>query len=244
MLCKIEEELTTGSISPRTESDTLSVQFIDIYRGLIYDLPKTYFAFDLAGEDTFVHRTLHTFFSVIFKDFKLDWANSHSIGSKARRQPEGGEGKRPDLQITRKGHTIATLEIKPPSFDRRSNVYLSDRWKLASLAKDALDVQLRLNVDLPFHAAIQVFGHRMEINTMTLHQGVYHFHCVHHVYLPRARDDVGTVCNTIRALLSVEAWLDKFEFPPQYLPHGARTPPRKANDVKMTLLTPTKRPLF
>lgn len=50
----------------------------------------------------------------------------------------------------------------------------------------------------------------MEVSTITLEHGVYHFHCQQKVYLPRARDDIGAVRNSIRALLSVKVLLCYF----------------------------------
>ncbi|KAI1315161.1 hypothetical protein EDD11_001218 [Mortierella claussenii] len=244
LLCRLESELASGDISAYTGSDPLEARLFHIFRSLRYELPATYYSFEATGEDTFIHQVVHTLFTCIFKDFDVEWANHQSAASKSRRAERGLEGVRPDLSLSKKGCTVLSMEVKPPLYDRRSTVYLKDRWKLASLAKDELDNQLLENVDLPCYIAIQVFGHRMEINTMTLMNGVYHFHRNHEVYLPRARDDVGVVRNSIEALLSVEAWLKDFTFPPAYQQAGGRTPPPKANEVKKTLLSPSQRELF
>ncbi|KAI7816755.1 hypothetical protein BC939DRAFT_508020 [Gamsiella multidivaricata] len=244
LLCRLESDLASGHISTYTGSDPLEARLFHIFQSLCYELPATYYAFEAIGEDTFVHRVVHTLFTCIFKDFDVEWANHQSAASKSRRGGRGLEGVRPDLSLSKKGYIVLSMEVKPPIYDRRSTVYLKDRWKLASLAKDELDDQLRENVDLPYFVAVQVFGHRMEISTMTLMNGVYHFHRNHEVYLPRARDDVGAVRNSIEALLSVEAWLKEFKFPPTYMKAGARTPPRKVNEVKKTLISPSQRELF
>ncbi|KAI8594472.1 hypothetical protein EDD21DRAFT_421688 [Dissophora ornata] len=241
---RLESDLAAGHISTYTGSDPLEARLYHIFQSLRYELPATYFAFSATGEDTFVHKVVHTLFTCIFEDFDVEWANHQSMASKVRRAVRGLEGLRPDLSLSKKGYTILSLEVKPPLYDRRSTVYLKDRWKLASLDKDELDHQLRENVDLPCHVTIQVFGHRMEINTMTLMNGVYHFHCNHQVYLPRARDDVGAVRNSIQALLSVETWLKEFTFPPTYQQAKARIPPQKANEAKKTLISPSQRDLF
>jgi len=112
----------------------------------------------LIGEDTFIHNVVHTLFVSVFEGYDIEWANAQSAGSKERRSERGLEGLRPDLTISKAGVTVLSLECKPPTYDRRSVVYLKDKWKLANLGKDEVDRQLKLNIDLPFHVVIQVFG--------------------------------------------------------------------------------------
>ncbi|KAG0064367.1 hypothetical protein BGZ90_002237 [Linnemannia elongata] len=133
-----------------------------IFQALRFELPPTYFAFELVGEDTFIHNVVHTLFVSVFEGYDIEWANIQSAGSKERRSERGLEGLRPDLTISKAGVIVLSLECKPPTYDRRSLVYLKDKWKLANLGKDEVDRQLKLNIDLPFHVVIQVFGHCME----------------------------------------------------------------------------------
>ncbi|KAF9900994.1 hypothetical protein EC991_006636, partial [Linnemannia zychae] len=204
MLCALEQELAQGSVCHRQYLDQTDALLYHIFQALRRELPQTYFAFELVGEDTFIHNVVHTLFVSIFEGYNIEWANAQSTGSKERRPERGLEGLRPDLIISKAAVTVLSLECKPPTYDRRSIVYLKDKWKLANLGKDEVDRQLRLNIDLPFHVVIQVFEHCMEISTITLEPGIYHFHCQQKVYLSRARDDIGAVRNSIRALLSVK----------------------------------------
>ncbi|KAF9330517.1 hypothetical protein BGZ91_000108 [Linnemannia elongata] len=244
MLCALEYELARGSVCHHQYSDQTDTLLCHIFQALRFELPPTYFAFELVGEDTFIHNVVHTLFVSVFEGYDIEWANIQSAGSKERRSERGLEGLRPDLTISKAGMTVLSLECKPPTYDRRSSVYLKDKWKLANLGKDEVDRQLKLNIDLSFHVVIQVFGLCMEVSTITLEHGVYHLHCHQKVYLPRARDDSGAVRNSIRALLSVKTWFDAFRFPPRYEEAGMRTPPAKAKQRKKTLISPTIRDLF
>ncbi|KAK3820987.1 MAG: hypothetical protein J3Q66DRAFT_366742 [Benniella sp.] len=71
-----------------------------------HELPKKFFPFEQLVEDTFVHATLHTMFTKVFKGFDLGWANLHADGSFARRTNDGRQGLRPDLQLKRSGKEL------------------------------------------------------------------------------------------------------------------------------------------
>ncbi|KAI8349388.1 hypothetical protein B0O80DRAFT_501478 [Mortierella sp. GBAus27b] len=73
----LEQELEEGDIQRTAAShDQLGNELVDIYRALNRELPVTSFPFDeIDGEDTFVHKTLHSIFSTVFKGFHIRWAN-------------------------------------------------------------------------------------------------------------------------------------------------------------------------
>ncbi|KAF9177816.1 hypothetical protein BGZ51_008354 [Haplosporangium sp. Z 767] len=240
LMCSLDQELGRGSIEQiASMDDPVQTDIVDIFRSLRNDLPPTYFPFnDKDGEDSFVHKSLHALFSTIFCNYDKKWANKEARGSKERREGNGKEGLRPDLQIQKNGQTILFLEVKPPG--GAESTYLADQWKLANLAKDELNACFRKNIRLPFITTIQVFGHKMMIHTMTLRNGVYHFHQHHRVYVPRARDDAGCLRACLQALYSVKAWLQNLDLPPTYQLARSRPRPTELDHIKTTLITPTK----
>ncbi|KAG0360260.1 hypothetical protein BGZ54_009638 [Gamsiella multidivaricata] len=208
------------------------------------DLPQTYYPFSAdEGEDSFVHKALHAMISTVFSDFKKKWANKSAEGSKERRKEDDREGLRPDLQITINNQIVLFMEVKPPSCATELK-YLADRWKLANLAKDELDASLRKHIRLPFVTTIQVFGHRMEIHTVSLQNGLYHFHQQFQMYVPRARDDAGPVRACLQALYSVKSWLQDLRLPPTFELVQSRPRPAELDDIKKSKITPTKRIMF
>ncbi|KAF9176900.1 hypothetical protein BGZ50_009468 [Haplosporangium sp. Z 11] len=240
LMCSLDQELGRGSIEQiASMDDPVQTDIVDIFRSLRNDLPPTYFPFnDKDGEDSFVHKSLHALFSTIFCNYDKKWANKEARGSKERREGNGKEGLRPDLQIQKNGQTILFLEVKPPG--GAESTYLADQWKLANLAKDEPNACFRKNIRLPFITTIQVFGHKMMIHTMTLRNGVYHFHQHHRVYVPRARDDAGCLRACLQALYSVKAWLQNLDLPPTYQLARSRPRPTELDHIKTTLITPTK----
>ncbi|KAG0328915.1 hypothetical protein BG004_002443, partial [Podila humilis] len=208
LLCSLESELSAGKIKHKaSEGDRISEDIIDIFRSLKSDLPQTYYTFKTDdGEDTFVHNALHAVISTVFSDFKKKWANVSAEGSKERRKEDDREGLRPDLQVTVNDQTVLFMEVKPPSCTNELT-YLADRWKLANLAKDELDASLQKHIRLPFVTTIQVFGHKMEIHTLSLHNGLYHFHQQFKVYVPRAWDDAGPLRTCLQALYSIQCFI-------------------------------------
>ncbi|KAF9084542.1 hypothetical protein BGX27_003784, partial [Mortierella sp. AM989] len=195
------------------------------------------------GEDSFVHKALHAMISTVFGDFKKKWANKSAEGSKERRKENDKEGLRPDLQVTINNQTVLFMEVKPPSCAAEMT-YLADRWKLANLAKDELDASLRKHIRLPFVTIIQVFGHKMEIHTVSLQNGLYHFHQQFQVYVPRARDDAGSARACLQALFSVKSWLQGLRLPPVFELAQSRPRPAELDDVKKSRITPTTRRMF
>ncbi|KAF9428890.1 hypothetical protein BGZ94_000669 [Podila epigama] len=216
LLYSLETELSNGKIEQvAPQDDELAVDIVDIFRAMKNDLPRTYHAFDADdGEDTFVHKTLHAIFSTVFTDFHMAWANKSAKGSKARRTEGDRQGLRPDLQISVANQTVLFLEVKPPTGTNES-VYLADKWKLANLAKDELDAR-----------------HKMEIRTVSLQGGIYHFHEQWQVYVPRARDDAGPIRGCLEALYSVKNWLKALHLPPSYELASSRPRPSILDDGK------------
>ncbi|KAF8908486.1 hypothetical protein BGZ58_006076, partial [Dissophora ornata] len=87
-------------------------------------------------------------------DFYLSWANRPAQGSKYRR----GNPMKPDGTITKAGHELVFLEIKPPRMEKDAALFLEDYWKLANLCKDAIDFHLQSDLGISTMVAIQVFG--------------------------------------------------------------------------------------
>ncbi|KAF9201999.1 hypothetical protein BGZ49_007821 [Haplosporangium sp. Z 27] len=140
--------------------------------------------------DIFRSLVLHSIISTVFKDLTIKWANKAAEGSKERRKEDGKESLRPDLQISKNNQAILFLEAKSPARIKEA-IYLSDPWKLVNLAKDELDSCLRRHFKLEFFTTIQVFGLK---NNFSLKR----------VYVPRARDDGGSIRACLQALYSVK----------------------------------------
>ncbi|KAF9345933.1 hypothetical protein BGX34_004352 [Mortierella sp. NVP85] len=213
----LEQELEEGDIQRTAAShDQLGNELVDIYRALKRDLPVTSFPFDeIDGEDTFVHKTLHSIFSTVFEGFHIRWANKAARGSRERRKGDKKEGLRPDYQVLKNDVPLLYLEVKPLS-SMTEQEYLSDRWKLANMAKDELDASYHKHIRLPFMTVIQIFGRKMEVHTITLQHGIYHMSQQFRVHVPCGRDDGAAIQPCLRALYSIKAWLDEVVLPPTY----------------------------
>ncbi|KAG0218071.1 hypothetical protein BGX31_011701 [Mortierella sp. GBA43] len=154
----LEQELEEGDIQRTAAShDQLGNELVDIYRALNRELPVTSFPFDeIDGEDTFVHKTLHSIFSTVFKGFHIRWANKAARGSRERRKEDKKEGLRPDYQVLKNDVPLLYLEVKSLASTTEQE-YLRDRWKLANMAKDELDASYHKHIRLPFMTVIQIF---------------------------------------------------------------------------------------
>ncbi|KAF9137268.1 hypothetical protein BGX30_010410 [Mortierella sp. GBA39] len=84
----------------------------------------------------------------------------------------------------------------------------------------------------------------MEIHTISLQNGLYHFHKQFQVYVPRARDDAGPVRACLQALYSAKSWLQDLRLPPTYELAQSRPRPTELDDVKKSQITPTTRRMF
>ncbi|KAG0204595.1 hypothetical protein BGX31_003148, partial [Mortierella sp. GBA43] len=146
-------------------------------------------------------------------EFQVIWANKAAQGSRERRKEFGREGLRPDFQIIKKGIPVLYMEAKPLGSTTEQE-YLSDRWKLANLAKDELDACYRKHIRLPFMTIIQIYGRKMVIHTMSLQHGIYHLSQQFQVYIPCACDDGAAIRPCLSALYSVKAWLEELALPP------------------------------
>lgn len=240
----LEQELEEGRIQRAAESDDeLGNEIVDIYRALKGVLPKTSFPFGNDDEDTFVHMMLHSMLSIVFQEFQVIWANKAAQGSRERRKEFGREGLRPDFQIIKKGIPVLYMEAKPLGSTTEQE-YLSDRWKLANLAKDELDACYRKHIRLPFMTIIQIYGRKMVIHTMSLQHGIYHLSQQFQVYIPCACDDGAAIRPCLSALYSVKAWLEELALPPAYELVHSRPRPPELDDIKKTMITPTIRKMF
>ncbi|KAF9943426.1 hypothetical protein BGZ65_001085 [Modicella reniformis] len=84
----------------------------------------------------------------------------------------------------------------------------------------------------------------MEIYTVSLQNGLYHLYRHFQVYVPRARDDGGSLRACLQALFSVKEWLEDMVLPPAYELVRSRPRPAELDSVKKSELTPSKRKLF
>lgn len=241
----LEQELEEGDIQRTAAShDQLGNELVDIYRALNRELPVTSFPFDeIDGEDTFVHKTLHSIFSTVFKGFHIRWANKAARGSRERRKEDKKEGLRPDYQVLKNDVPLLYLEVKSLASTTEQE-YLRDRWKLANMAKDELDASYHKHIRLPFMTVIQIFGRKMEVHTITLQHGIYHMSQQFRVHVPCGRDDGAAIQPCLRALYSIKAWLDEVVLPPTYELVRSRPRPPELNDVKQSWITPTKRKMM
>ncbi|KAF9344858.1 hypothetical protein BGX34_005266, partial [Mortierella sp. NVP85] len=205
LMCELEQELAANDIQRTAEDDDLlGKEIVDIFRALKKDLPQTSYPFtENDGEDSFVHRVLHTLLTTVFDGFRTVWANKAAAGSRERRKEDGKEGLRPDFQVFRNDVPVLYLEAKPLE-STTANEYLADRWKLANLAKDELNACYRKHISLPYMTIIQVYGRKLEVHTMTLQNGIYHMFQQFHVYVPCARDDGAAIRPCLTALYSVK----------------------------------------
>ncbi|KAG0280230.1 hypothetical protein BGZ95_010829 [Linnemannia exigua] len=236
-----QELMKTGAIAGRAPTSAALDRVVFIYQSISMKLPVRYLPFCDMNEDSFAHGVLDVFFSTIFPvgrpmDFYLSWANRPAQGSKYRR----GNPMKPDGTISKAGHELVFLEIKPPRMEKDAALFLEDYWKLANLCKDAIDLYLGSELGISTMVAIQVFGHEMAMYKMTLTNGIYHWAQVMTAHLPKAKSDRAKVDRCVELMLTLKAYLETINTDP-----FLRTPsPTSGKKTNCSNLTPTKRPLF
>ncbi|KAF9103657.1 hypothetical protein BGX29_003074, partial [Mortierella sp. GBA35] len=240
----LEDELrATGRISAVRESTT-NTTILSIWQRLAENLKSAWHsALDRKGEDTHVHHRLGPFISPTFaaKEFDVVWANKHTAGSQERRAEDGREGYRPDFSIRKHGSVFMIGEAKPPESENNLDEYTSDLYKLIILMKDELDLNIRKGVeDGHCMFGLFLFGYKAELWVLDLDlEGIYHLHLIGECCLPRYQLDTGDVRHFERLLSSVKAHVNKLKFRKQ--PAGLWTPPRKAQFIRPTIFTPSKK---
>lgn len=116
-----------------------------------------YCAYDGQIEDTYVHGIVDALLIEQFptwSQYKLDWANLVTEGSKIRRI----HGNKPDGVLKKEGFEVAFMEIKAPKDDQNAKAELQDMWNLAHFCRNAINAHLLENRGIYKVAALQIFG--------------------------------------------------------------------------------------
>ncbi|KAF9577786.1 hypothetical protein BGW38_006774 [Lunasporangiospora selenospora] len=150
---------------------------------------------------------------------------AESLRSLYQQLDRRGDPNKPDATVIKDTFEVGFVEIKPPREERHEKAFLEDQWALAIFAKDAIDYHLRH--DRPFKTipCLQVFGFQLVLYKLEFMSGLYVWQHVGVAYLPRDRNDRGTVAGSMALLRTFKRFIQDIE-----TRHYIHTPPKKIHD--------------